>query len=155
VVLRILQALVAGASAGLVHCDVRPSNMVWAGGGAVLVDWGSSVPLGAGARGRGVAAFADARVFAGGAFKARPAQDAAGALYTWLAIAFDAGCAAPWGAEGGALRALWIREMAALDARAAAVAAALALAEAAAEGGDAGAALASARRALEDDGHGG
>jgi hypothetical protein len=29
-------------------------------------------------------------------FTARPAQDVAGALFTWLAIAFDAGCAAPW-----------------------------------------------------------
>jgi hypothetical protein len=37
------------------------------------------------------------RVFSSAtSFTARPAQDVAGALYTWLAIAFDAGCAAPW-----------------------------------------------------------
>ena len=98
VIERVLRALEAAAAAGVVHCDVRPANIVVVGGAAVLVDWGCSVARGAEARGRGVVAYADARVFAATttSFAARPAQDIAGALYTWIAIACDAGCAAPW-----------------------------------------------------------
>jgi hypothetical protein len=81
-----------------VHCDVRPANIVIVGDAAVLVDWGCSCACGDNARGRGVAAYADARIFAPTttSFSARPSQDVAGALYTWAAIACDAGCAAPW-----------------------------------------------------------
>ena len=45
---------------------------------------------------RGVPAFANSCVFSQSSYKARPAQDVAGALYTWLAIAFDGACAPPW-----------------------------------------------------------
>jgi hypothetical protein len=98
VVGRVLDALAAAADVGVVHCDVRPANIVVVGDAAVLVDWGCSVARGDEAVGRGVAAYADARVFAAAttSFAARPAQDVAGALYTWLAIACDAGCDAPW-----------------------------------------------------------
>jgi hypothetical protein len=97
VVLRILQALVAGTSAGLVHCDVRPSNIVIGPGGcAVLVDWGISRAAGAESRGCGVPAFADERVFKQTSFLARPAQDAYAALLTWVCIARGSECAAPW-----------------------------------------------------------
>jgi len=98
VVLRVLGALEAAAAAGLVHCDVRPANIVVVGDAAMLVDWGCSCMHGDEARGRGVAAFADERVFSAATthFKARPAQDVAGALLTWAAVACDAGCAAPW-----------------------------------------------------------
>ena len=98
IILRVLEALEAAAAAGVVHCDVRPANIVVVGDAAALVDWGCSCAPGEQARGRGVAAFSDARVFAHGqaSFPARPAQDVAGALFSWLAIACDAGCAAPW-----------------------------------------------------------
>jgi len=98
VVARVLRALEAAAAAGLVHCDVRPANIVIVGDAAVLVDWGCSCERGSEARGRGVAAFADARVFAPSTttFAARPSQDVVGALLTWAAIACDVGCAAPW-----------------------------------------------------------
>jgi hypothetical protein len=98
VVGRVLDALDAAAAAGIVHCDVRPANIVVVGDAAMLVDWGCSCVRGAEAHSRGVAAFADARVFSPDttSFKARPAQDVAGALLTWAAVACDAGCSAPW-----------------------------------------------------------
>jgi hypothetical protein len=98
VVVRVLGALEAAAAAGIVHCDVRPANIVVVGDAATLVDWGCSCACGAEARGRGVAAFADARVFGAATthFAARSAQDVAGALLTWAAVACDAGCDAPW-----------------------------------------------------------
>ena len=124
--LGIFDALAAAHAAGRIHCDVRPSNVVVVAGeggigedcAAVLVDWGSSCAAGANAARRGVAAFTDARVFEQGAYAARRAQDVAGALYTWLAVAFDGGCAAPWlddralasGGDGDvfAARARWL-----------------------------------------------
>ena len=99
VVSRLLDAIAAAAAAGIVHCDVRPANIVVVGGAAMLVDWGCSCARGAEGRGRGVAAFADSRVFSpdtASSFAARPAQDVAGALLTWVAVACDAGCSAPW-----------------------------------------------------------
>ena len=56
VALRMLAALEAAHAAGIIHCDVRPSNVVVAAGGAaLLVDWGSSCACGTEVRGRGVA----------------------------------------------------------------------------------------------------
>jgi len=126
VVRRLLDALSAAGLAGLVHCDVRPSNIVVADGGAVLVDWGISRAVGTRLRGSGVAAFADARIFSGGV-DASPSVDALAALYTWLAVAHGDGCAAPWGEAGehGDLfraRARWVKKAAAGGGRAAAVA---------------------------------
>jgi hypothetical protein len=43
-----------------------------------------------------VAAFADERVFLGCSYSARPVQDLCALLYTWLAAAHSAACAAPW-----------------------------------------------------------
>jgi hypothetical protein len=127
--LGIFDALAAAHAAGRIHCDVRPSNVVVIGesGAAVLVvDWGSSCEVGANAARRGVAAFADARIFARDTFSARPAQDVTGALYTWLAVAYDGGCAAPWLGGAGALasgddgdlvvaRARWLEQMCSTD----------------------------------------
>ena len=108
VVLRILQALEAGNSAGLVHCDVRPSNIVIGPGDcAVLVDWGISRAVGAESRGCGVASFTDERVFTQGSYAARPAQDAYAALLTWVCIARGGECAAPW--AQAARRREWLR----------------------------------------------
>ena len=97
---RVLNALEAAHSAGVVHCDVRPSNIVVVGDEALLVDWGSSCAPGTDVCRIGVAAFADERVFTQGSYVSRPAQDAAGALFTFLAIAFGPDCGAPWLAYG-------------------------------------------------------
>jgi hypothetical protein len=94
--LRILDALEAAHAAGVIHCDVRPSNVVIVNDEAMLVDWGSSRKRREESAGVGVAAFADSRVFEQTTYTARPTQDIFGALYTWLAIAFDIECAAPW-----------------------------------------------------------
>jgi serine/threonine protein kinase len=101
VVLRILQALQAAHAASLVHCDVRPSNIVVVpGAGAMLVDWGISRAVGAEARGCGVAAYADRRVFEQGKYQARAVQDVIGALLTWLCVAHSELCDAPWCTSG-------------------------------------------------------
>ena len=94
--LRILDALAAAHAAGVIHCDVRPSNVVIVNDEAMLVDWGSSRKSGEESAGVGVAAFADSRVFEQKTYTARPTQDIFGALYTWLAIAFGIECTAPW-----------------------------------------------------------
>jgi len=97
VVLRVLDAVAAAHGKGWVHCDVRPSNIVVApgAGGALLVDWGAACKRGD-LNSRGVAAFADPRVLRERGVAANPHIDALAALFTWLAIAFGDGCAAPW-----------------------------------------------------------
>lgn len=101
VVLRLLQALEAAHAASLVHCDVRPSNIVVVrGGGAMLVDWGISRAIGSETKGCGVAAYADRRVFEQGSYQARPEQDVIGALLTWLCVAHSELCNAPWRTTG-------------------------------------------------------
>ena len=85
----------------------------------MLVDWGLAVRAGAEARRRGVPAFAAARAFTQTSYAARPAQDALGALLTWVAVAHGAACAAPWAAAAGkafaddegvfAARKVWLR----------------------------------------------
>ena len=139
----------------------------------MLIDWGLAARTGARLDPRSVPAFSDARLYSGEACAAEPRVDALGALFTWFAIAFGSGCAAPWLAgadrsDAGALAARrdWLdaREQLPaarsdwLDAReqpveghARAARAARAVAEI--ESGRAADALAAARRAV--DGHGG
>jgi hypothetical protein len=62
------------------------------------VDWGAAARVGPGSEARrGVPAYsASALVAAAKLPPAHPAIDAAGALYTWLALAYGRGCVAPW-----------------------------------------------------------
>lgn len=126
-VLGVLDALAAAHAMGIIHCDVRPSNIVVVGGKAMLVDWGSSRKTGENASCVGVPDFAQASVFdrAAGGFKANTAQDVAGALYTWLTVAFVNESASPWrtpALDGGcsdhamySARDEWIEDLAKRD----------------------------------------
>lgn len=93
---RVLDALSAAHAVGWLHCDVRPANIVIVDDCAMLIDWGISARAGARVAPRSVAAYADARLFAGAAVKATPRVDALGALFSWFAVAFGCGCVAPW-----------------------------------------------------------
>ena len=94
---RVLRALAAAHAAGWVHCDVRPANIVATPRGAMLVDWGAAACSGKGSLARrGVLAYSASALDAAKLPPAQPAIDAAGALYTWLAVAFGQGCVAPW-----------------------------------------------------------
>jgi len=118
VVLRVLRALEAARAQRLVHCDVRPSNIVVAAADAAcLVDWGIARKEGVLLKSCGVAAYADRRIFSDHGVAARPCFDVLAALFTWLAIACGEGCAAPWAGEAAsaegdeifAARTQWIR----------------------------------------------
>jgi hypothetical protein len=132
---RILDALKIAHDASLVHCDVRPSNIVVVHEGAMLVDWGISRSIDDEASGCGVAAYADKRVFLQGTYQARPVQDVIGALLTWLCVAHSELCDAPWRVTGATpeavfeARAAWIAQRSKEDAAVARVAAALSEAE--------------------------
>jgi hypothetical protein len=133
---RLLEALEASHAADIVHCDVRPLNVVVVEGVPMLVDWGSSRRIGADTTCCGVAAYSSSDVFTEKLFKARPAQDIAGVLYTWLCVAFDGGCVAPWlfhsnrnDLEMFSARSAWIASRASSDATVAAIAKALLLLE--------------------------
>jgi hypothetical protein len=97
---RVLDALQCAHAEDFVHCDVRPSNVVMAAGGAVLVDWGASRSVGSEGSGVGVPAFADAGVFAQATYAARPAQDVVPTALLWLAVAVGCG-RAPWALSHG------------------------------------------------------
>lgn len=111
----VVAALAAAHVQRIVHCDVRPSNIVVLPRGgsndgrgdtdggtayppppALLVDWGLSRDFGAPCHHIGVAAFADMRVFGTHGTKAHPALDYVAAAYLWLYIALQQG------------RALWL-----------------------------------------------
>jgi hypothetical protein len=103
--LRILDALEIAHSISLVHCDVRPSNIVIVQEkGAMLIDWGISRNIQIGAKinvqGCGVAAYSDRRIFEQGSYNARPVQDVIGLLLTWLCILYNEDCTAPWSTTG-------------------------------------------------------
>jgi len=102
---RVSVALRAAHDAGLIHCDLRPSNLaVASGSGEVFVlDWGLARQVGKPAKGVGVGAFSSERAFdvSTNKYPAAPALDALAVLYTWLSLAFNSTCSAPWGRERG------------------------------------------------------
>jgi serine/threonine protein kinase len=95
--LDVLEALEAAHANSIIHCDVRPSNIVVSGTGkGVLIDWGTSRSVSKECGGCGVAAYADERVYMQGTYTARPAQDLSALLYTWLSVAHTHSCSTPW-----------------------------------------------------------
>jgi hypothetical protein len=89
VVRAVLVTLRVAHERGLIHCDVRPANIVIDGHGEVyLVDWGVSREHGTPAASIGVRAYAVPGVFDNSESKyaASAAMDVYGALCTWIAI---------------------------------------------------------------------
>jgi hypothetical protein len=158
---RVLAALLAAHEAGWAHCDVRPANVAYVEGrGAMLVDWGNARRVGDGLVRSGVEAFTHARVWRARGVDARPHHDAVAALYTWLAVAFGDGCAAPWlgrgavgessddGKRADSERRAWVAALAARDEGVARVARALEVLEGMTGRADPTAAVAAAREGL-------
>jgi len=97
VALDVLDALEAAHTKNLIHCDVRPSNIVIADDDkAVLIDWGISRNKHEFISRCGVAAYVDERVFTQNSYRARPKQDLSALLCTWLSVVYSPSCTAPW-----------------------------------------------------------
>jgi hypothetical protein len=137
----VLRGLHAAHAVRIIHCDVRPSNVVFleaetrpgavpvvAGtGAALLVDYGLSRAPGDNARGVGVRAYAADCVFSQSSCTARAGLDLVATAYTWLSIVHgDAACRAPWSATGETAAA-WVAREAANDVHVARIAAAVAV----------------------------
>ena len=108
---------------GLVHCDVRPANCVFAGGRPLLLDWGLARADGEDARGCGDALFTVEEVHSQQSFSARPWADLASAALVWVAIVYgpELSCTAPWHARSSvdrtlAMRRRWLQSASAADA---------------------------------------
>ncbi len=101
---------------GIVHCDVRPANIVLADGIAYLVDWGASRKCGEKAAHHGVPAYAAPGVFTEADYRAGAAMDVCGALCTWIAIVHGgAAVEVPWivaatPEAADAARTEWLRD---------------------------------------------
>jgi hypothetical protein len=114
---QVLVALRAAHKCSLIHCDVRPSNIVVSEGKAVLIDWGHSRPLGDEAIGSGVVAYSDGRIHTQTTYRARRETDLLALIYTWLSMAWSSACEAPWlsmhGLRGDddllAARSVWLQ----------------------------------------------
>ena len=101
----VLAALRHAHGCGVVHCDVRPENIVWTDGRAVLVDWGLACNSGTRLRCWGTRAFADDRIFVSDKGLCASRQvDVVALVYTWLAIVHGhrGTCRPPWLREAGA-----------------------------------------------------
>ena len=132
VAIGVLRGLCAAHAAHIIHCDVRPSNVVFLEGGdsdsgALLVDFGLSRTPGTAAGGVGVRAYAADCVFSQSSCTARAGLDLVAAAYTWLSVVHgDAQCRAPWSATGETAAA-WVAREAARDKDVARIAAGVAV----------------------------
>jgi hypothetical protein len=91
-------ALRAAHAARLVHCDVRPHNVVFADGAPLLLDWGLARAVGVDGAHLGDEMFALDAVFLRNNYAACAWQDLASAALLWVAVAYGDGdgCNAPW-----------------------------------------------------------
>ena len=128
----VLRGLGAAHAAGIIHCDVRPGNVVFvdeprSGGAVLLVDYGLSRKPRSPVSGVGVRAYAADCVFLQSSCAARAGLDLVAAAYTWLSVVYgDAACRAPW-VVCGETAAAWLARQALRDADVARIAAATAL----------------------------
>jgi hypothetical protein len=100
VVARLLQTCAAVFDAGIVHCDIRPDNVVIDGSGdPVLVDFSCC-------RKPGTRYLQEHRAFGCRSSTANAATDLVATSLLWVAIAHG-GCGAPW-TQGAASRELWM-----------------------------------------------
>jgi len=127
VVAGILRGLHATHSAGLVHCDVRPNNVIIVPAAAadgedsaMLVDYGLCRVAQKAWPTLGDCSFAATRTYAPGGCPAAGGLDLFSAALTWLALARDGGgsVAAPWGSHGDNVDK-WLQAQADADAEAA------------------------------------
>ena len=95
VVSRVVAALTLAHELNIVHCDVRPANVIIANGKAVLVDWGVSRDVGTDCAGVGVMAYGVDGVCLANTYAASISQDLVAAAFLWLSIALGRG-RAPW-----------------------------------------------------------
>ena len=128
----VLRGLRAAHHERIVHCDVRPSNVVLIPTpltlpAALLLDYGLSREAGADARGLGVRAYAADCVFEQNRCVARAGLDLVGAAFTWISCVYgDDACRAPWRTRRES-RAEWLSREAQNDGALAGVAAAIAV----------------------------
>jgi len=110
----VLRGLRAAHGAGLVHCDVRPANVVLcADGAAMLVDYGLSRAKGQPGVRLGVRGFTADCVWQQDTCAARAALDLVAAALTWLCLTYGSGAGvAPWLARRVSVDA-WLRNSAA------------------------------------------
>ena len=113
----VLRGLKAAHAAKIIHCDVRPANVVVVGTdprAALLIDYGLSRRAGEAAYRLGVRAYAADCVFGQTACSARAGLDLVGAAFTWISCVYgDAACSAPWTSRTE--RAAWLAQHAATD----------------------------------------
>ena len=113
----VLRGLKAAHAAKIIHCDVRPANVVVVGTdprAALLIDYGLSRRAGTAAGNLGVDAYAADCVFNQTACSARAGLDLVGAAFTWISCVYGgATCSAPW--ENSTERAAWLAQHAATD----------------------------------------
>lgn len=97
VVSGVLKALDHAHSRRILHCDIRPDNVIVSRNEALLIDWGIARSFDAKGYDAGVAAYAaDGIVSETTSDKKRVGYDLTSVAYLWISIAFSVDCHAPW-----------------------------------------------------------
>jgi hypothetical protein len=127
----VLHGLHVAHDKNILHCDVRPTNVVFVRTSsnlpaALLIDYGLSRAAGENCSGLGVSDYAADCVFKQKTCAARARLDLIGAAFTWISCVYgDETCRAPWSVRKE-LRAEWLSHEAKRDAMLAGVVSAIA-----------------------------